>query len=304
MKHILTTAQFSKDDVTTILSRAREMEGYCTSGSVPKLLADKIVACMFFEPSTRTRLSFETAALKLGAQVISVENATSNSSSYKGETIEDTARTLTSYADAIVIRHPEKGMVARAASVTSKPVLNAGDGAHEHPSQALLDLYSILKENGRLDHLTFVFVGDILNSRTIHSLLPLLLHHEGNVFHFISPAELRLPEEYTKDLRTRGVTFFENDDLDAALPEADVLYMTRVQKERFEDMTAYDMVKDQFLLTKEHLLLMKEKGVILHPLPRVNEIDARVDDDARAAYFRQTENGLYVRMALLEYALQ
>jgi aspartate carbamoyltransferase catalytic subunit len=297
--HILSTNQFSKNEVEKILFSANEMEKNLTEARTSTLLSDKIVACIFFEPSTRTRLSFETAALRLGAKVISAENAMGNSSAYKGETIEDTARMLSCYADAIVIRHPTKGQVEAASLVTSTPILNAGDGANQHPSQGLLDLYTIQKEHGRLDNLSIAFVGDILNSRTLRSLVPLLMMWEGNKFYFISPKELVLDEGYRKYLISNNVNFKELNSLEEILPEVDVLYMTRVQKERFQDISEYEKIKDSFLLKMEHVNKLKNNAIILHPLPRVNEIDKEIDNDKRAAYFRQAQNGLYIRMALL-----
>lgn len=303
MPNIISVDQFDKDEVEKILARASVMEKQCLSGKVTRILENKIVACIFFEPSTRTRLSFETAAIKLGANVISVENARSNSSSFKGETIEDTTRILCSYADAIVMRHPLEKSAEKASFVSSKPIINAGDGANQHPSQAFLDLYTIKKEHGRLDNLKISFVGDIFHSRTIHSLLPLLMMHPGNKFYFISPKELSLPGEYADKLKNQGVTFEETQNLKEGLRDADVVYMTRVQKERFSNMDDYEKIKDSFLLKARDLDEMKKEAIIMHPLPRVNEIDEEIDKDPRAAYFRQAENGLYVRMALLPYAL-
>lgn len=299
--HILSTNQFSKNEVEKILSRASEMEKNLREPKTSTLLLDKVVACVFFEPSTRTRLSFETAALRLGAKVISAENAMANSSAYKGETIEDTARMLSCYADAIVMRHPVAGSIEDASKVTDTPILNAGDGANQHPSQGLLDLYTIQKEHGRLDNLSIAFVGDILNSRTLRSLVPLLMMWENNKYYFISPKELVLDDEYRKYLKDNNVNFIETNSLDEYLPKIDVLYMTRVQKERFTDTLEYEKVKDSFLLKMEHVNKLKSDAIILHPLPRVNEIDPEIDKDKRAAYFRQAQNGLYIRMALLLY---
>ena len=297
--HVLSTNQFTKKEVEKILSRASEMEKNLREPKTSTLLSDKVVACIFFEPSTRTRLSFETAALRLGAKVISAENAMANSSAYKGETIEDTARMLSCYADAIVMRHPTAGSVQSAASITETPILNAGDGVNQHPSQGLLDLYTIQKEHGRLDNLSIAFVGDILNSRTLRSLVPLLMMWENNKFYFISPKELVLDDEYRKYLKDNNVNFIEANSLDECLPKVDVLYMTRVQKERFSDVAEYEKVKDSFLLKMEHVNKLKSDAIILHPLPRVNEIDPEIDKDKKAAYFRQAQNGLYIRMALL-----
>ncbi len=299
MNHILTTGQFNKTDVERILARAGEMEAAVKAGGVEKILKDKIIASIFFEPSTRTRLSFESAALRLGAQILSVENARESSSAHKGETIEDTARMLSGYADAIVMRHYEAGTLEKAASVATVPVINAGDGPKEHPTQGLLDLYTIQKEHGRLENLNIVFVGDIKHSRTIHSLLPLLELYTGNTFYFVSPEELKIQKEHTDALSAKGFSFIESDNLEDMLPKADVVYMTRVQKERFENVADYEKVKNAFLLTFDHLTFMKKDAIIMHPLPRVNEIDLAIDADPRAAYFREAQNGLYVRMALL-----
>lgn len=301
MKNIISAQQFTKKDLDIILARAKVMEKEYKSGKVKKLLQDKIVACIFFEPSTRTRLSFETAALKLGAQVISAENARENSSAYKGETIEDTTKILCSYADVVVIRHPVAFTLVAASKVATKPLINAGDGANEHPSQGLLDLYTIEKEHGRLTNLNIGFGGDLLNSRTLKSLIPFLRFYKGNKFYFISPKKLELPREFIKELKDNNVAFEELRSLEEKLSELDVLYMTRVQKERFENTSDYEKVKDLFILKKKHLKNMKKNAIIMHPLPKINEIEFEVDADPRAAYFRQAQNGLYVRMALFLY---
>ncbi len=304
MHHILNTKQLSKIDVERILKNAEKMEKECKTGKVQKVLKDKVVACVFFEPSTRTRLSFETAALKLGASVISVENATSNSSAYKGESIEDTTRMLCSYADLIVMRHSKTGTAEAAAKVSSKPIINAGDGNNQHPSQALLDLYTIKKEHGRLNNLSFAFVGDLLNSRPLHSLIPLLNLYSKNTFYFVSPKELELPKEYIDYFKKKNISFKKIKNLEEVLSKVDVLYMTRVQKERFVNMKDYEKVKDTFLLKMKHLEKLKKEAIIMHALPRVNEIEQEIDQDSRAAYFRQAENGLYVRMALFQYLFE
>lgn len=303
MQHILSASQFSKSDVERILSIAAEMEEQCKNNKVEKILQDKIVACMFFEPSTRTRLSFETAALKLGAGVISTENAAENSSAHKGETIEDTTRMLNCYADAIVIRHFKAGEPEAAAKVSSVPVINAGDGPNQHPSQALLDLYTIKKELGSLENLNIAFVGDLIYGRTLHSLVPLLTFFPNNKFYFVSPKELAVPDGVKKMLAEKNIAFEESQDFNKVLGLADVLYMTRVQKERFKNLADYEKVKDAFLLKAEHLEKMKAKSMIMHPLPRVNEIDPKIDADHRAAYFRQAQNALYVRMAIFKFLL-
>ena len=303
MPNIISADQFKKEEVEKILSRSAQMEEECRKGKIEEVLRGKIVACVFFEPSTRTRLSFETAALKLGAKVISAENAMENSSTFKGETIEDTAKMLCSYADVVVIRHPVAGALERAAKVAEKPLVNAGDGANQHPTQGFLDLYTIKKEHGRLTNLNIGFGGDLKNSRTLRSLLPLLRLYEGNKFYLLSPKELELPREFVKELKDHGVQFEELRSLEEALPSLDVLYMTRVQKERFADEKDYEKVKDLFIFKKEHLKKLKSGAIIMHPLPKINEIELEVDQDPRAAYFRQAQNGLYVRMALLCYVL-
>ena len=301
MPHVLSANQFNKDDVSKILTSAAVLEEALKNGKVPKLLEGKIIACIFYEPSTRTRLSFETAAIRLGANIISAEDALGNSSAYKGETIEDTARTISSYADAIVIRHPVEHTVLSASKATETPIINAGDGANQHPSQGLLDVYTIQKEYGRLDHLHIAFVGDVLHSRTLRSLIPLLALYKGNTFHFISPKSLGISDEYKKELLDKKITFTESQNMEDGLPSADAIYMMRVQKERFKTQEEYDKVKDAFILKPEHLARIKKEAIIMHPLPRVNEIDIAIDADSRASYFRQAQNGLYVRMALLLY---
>jgi aspartate carbamoyltransferase catalytic subunit len=303
MHNIISTNQFKKAEVEKILVRSALMERECKNNKIKPILQNKIIACIFFEPSTRTRLSFETAALKLRANVISAENAKENSSSYKGETIEDTTRMLCSYADVIVMRHPTAGTAEAAAKVAEKPIINAGDGANQHPSQGLLDLYTIKKKFGRLDNLTITFVGDLLNSRTLHSLVPLLNMYRNNKFNFISPKTLKLASSFTKDLRDKKIKFLESENLDEVLSTTDALYMTRVQKERFFNLADYEKVKDAFILKVKDLKKMKKNAIIMHPLPRINEIEIEVDKDPRAAYFKQAQNGLYVRMALLCYAL-
>ena len=301
--NIISANQFKKIEIEKILARASTMEEDCKKKKVKQILKDKIIACIFFEPSTRTRLSFEVAALKLGAKIVSAENATENSSAHKGETIEDTTKILCSYADLVVIRHPQAFTLEAAAKVATVPLINAGDGTNQHPTQGFLDLYTIKKEHGRLTNLNIGFGGDLLNSRTLKSLVPFLRQYNRNKFYFISPKELELPREYIKELKDDGVVFEELRSLEEKLPLLDVLYMTRVQKERFSNVKTYDKIKDLFILKKEYLKNMKKDAIIMHPLPKVNEIDLEIDADSRAVYFRQAQNGLYVRMALLCYAL-
>ena len=300
MKNIVSAHQFKKEDIEKILSRAAVLEKECKKNKIKKLLKDKIVACMFFEPSTRTRLSFETAALKLGAQVISAENATYNSSSFKGESIEDTAKMLNCYADIIVIRHPTEGHVERAASVSKHPVVNAGDGGNQHPSQALLDLYTIKKHLGRLDNLKVAFGFDPKHSRTIRSLAFLLTHFKNNHFTFICPKALSPLPDFLDDLKKRGASFEIIDNL-SKFKEYDIFYANRLQGERFEDKKEYEKYRKSLIITKD--LVKGTKTLILDPLPRIDEIEVAVDDLPNAIYFDQAQNGLYVRMALLLYAL-
>lgn len=304
MKHILTTKQFlDKKILDQIFSNAGLMERMDKKGKIPKYLEGKILATLFYEPSTRTRFSFETAMLKMGGQVITTENAKEFSSAIKGETIEDTVRVVGSYVDAIALRHHENGTADRAAKVSPVPIINAGDGSGEHPTQALLDLYTIEKELGRLDNLKIGLVGDLLHGRTIHSLIYLLSIFKNIDLFFISPKELRLPRSYIKFLRENNVNFIETNKIDEVLPKIDVLYVTRIQKERFKSETLYHKIKDSFKIDRKSLKKMKTKSIIMHPLPRVNEINVEIDSDKRAAYFRQAKNGLYIRMALLKMIL-
>jgi aspartate carbamoyltransferase len=300
MKHVLSVRQFTdKALLGKLFKRAAELQAM-SPDQYPKTLEHKTLATIFYEPSTRTRLSFETAIQNLGARLISTENAGQFSSAAKGETIEDSTRTINAYADGIVMRHPEVGSVARAAAVSEAPVINAGDGPGEHPTQALLDMYSIWQGKGGFDGLTIGMVGDLRNGRTIHSLLPLLSMYKVKLA-LMSPKSLALQQEYLSDLDKAGINYEIINDWSAVLGEIDVLYMTRVQKERFEDLADYDKVKDDFILTMQEVNQLKKDAIILHPLPRVNEIAPDVDSDPRAYYFRQVENGLFMRMALLDY---
>ena len=298
LKHILSVDQFDDEFINTIFHYAKKIED--NPNQYRNVAHDKIISNLFYEPSTRTSSSFYSAITKLGGSVIPI-NEMSYSSVSKGENLEDTIRTMSQYCDAIVLRHPEAGSVEKASLVTNIPIINAGDGSNQHPSQALLDLYTIKKEHGHLDNLKIVFIGDILHSRTLNSLVPLLAFYPGNTFHFVSPKELILNEIQRNEFKEKNIVFTEGEDLLSALPQADVIYMIRVQKERFADNATYEKVKDSYILKLEHLKLMKKEAIILHPLPRVNEIDYSIDKDKRAAYFRQAQNGLYIRMALLLY---
>ena len=264
----------------------------------------KKLATLFYEPSTRTRLSFESAMLELGGQVLGFSEA-SSSSAAKGETIADTARVVSGYADIIAMRHPKEGAPRVAAMYADVPVINAGDGGHNHPTQTLADLLTIRRELGRLDHLTIGCCGDLKFGRTVHSLISAMSRYPGVRFVLISPEELTVPEHVRADvLERRGVQWRETRSLDEAIGELDVLYMTRVQRERFFNEADYIRLKDSYILTPEKLQAAKQSMRVLHPLPRVNEIAAAVDSDPRAAYFRQTRNGKYMRMALILMLLE
>ena len=296
-KDVLRADQFTTDDMELILERAATYEAALSAGEELDELRGKILATLFFEPSTRTRLSFEAAMQRLGGRVLSVSEAKSTSAS-KGESLHDTIKTVDGYADAIVLRHPEVGAAEVAARATRKPVLNAGDGAGEHPTQSLLDLYTIRKEQGRVEGLTISLVGDLKHGRTVHSLATLLSQF-GVSFQFVSPQALQMPRDVVQRVQAKGVSVRETDDLGRALAESDVVYMTRIQRERFADPAEYDRLKDAYVLTRAGLGKAKPSITIMHPLPRVNEIAADVDNLPGAAYFRQSANGVPVRMALL-----
>jgi aspartate carbamoyltransferase len=300
-QHILAVAQFTRLDLEYIFAVAEEMRTMVERVGTFDLLKGKILANLFYEPSTRTSSSFTAAMERLGGSVIPI-NEVHYSSVSKGETLPDTVRTLECYSDVIVLRHPETGAAAKAARYLRKPLINAGDGAGEHPTQALLDLFTIQAELGRLDGLAVTMLGDLKYGRTVHSLARLLRLY-GARLNYVSPEILRMPPAIYAELRAAGVEQHEYRSLDEVLPETDVLYVTRVQKERFENADEYEQVKDAYVITPETLKPAKESMVLMHPLPRVNEISLDVDDDPRAAYFRQMEYGLYVRMALLAMVL-
>jgi aspartate carbamoyltransferase len=300
-KDILSVAQFSRDDLAYIFGVADEMRAMVERVGTFDLLKGKILANLFYEPSTRTSSSFTSAMERLGGSVIPI-NEVRYSSVSKGESLPDTVRTLECYADVIVLRHPEVGASALAARYARKPVINAGDGIGEHPTQALLDLFTILEELGRIDGLTVTMLGDLKYGRTVHSLARLLSLYDVRL-NYVSPEILRLPAELLGEVEANGIAQSEHAQLESILPETDVLYVTRVQKERFEDLDTYERVKGAFVVTPETMTLAKEQMIVMHPLPRVGEIAMEVDDDPRAAYFRQMEYGLYVRMALLALVL-
>lgn len=290
---LVTTADLKREEVDFFISEAESLRGKTTQD-----LKGKVVAALFFEPSTRTRLSFESAALRLGAGVISVADA-STTSTKKGETLADTIRVFDKLADIIVMRQPTAGAADEAIKYTPKPLINGGDGANQHPSQALLDMYTIHRERGMIDGLTITFVGDLKFSRTVHSLIYILAQYKAKII-FVSPEELQIPREYIEILKKAGVAFEEMTDFAEAIKKSDILYMTRVQKERFETEADYLKHKGAYILTPTLVELGGKHIRVMHPLPRVDEIETGVDEMPQAAYFRQVENGLYMRMALLK----
>jgi len=303
MYHVLSAHQFDRVQLNQLFEMAEAMEGTVRTGGAT-LLDGKIMAALFFEPSTRTRFSFESAMMRLGGKVISTENAAQFSSAIKGETLEDSIRVISSYADVIVLRHNEEGAAKRAAKVSEVPVINAGDGAGEHPTQSLLDLYTIRKEIGRIDGIKIAMVGDLTYGRTVHSLSYMLANYQDVTIYFVSPENTPIPQKVRDFLDERGVTYFDEPDLNKAASEVDVLYMTRIQKERFPSEGEYLKAAGQYLIDQNILDVMQQHAIILHPLPRAGEILPEVDSDPRAAYFRQATNGVYIRMALLAYCLE
>lgn len=301
-KDILTAEQFSKEEAWLILGTAEALDDALEKKRSLDLLRGYLLATLFFEPSTRTRLSFEAAMHRLGGEVISVAQAMTAASVAKGESLADTARTVEQYCDVIVIRHPQIGSAQEVAEAASVPVINAGDGAGQHPTQALLDIYTIWKECGRLEDLTVALVGDLKHGRTVHSLSALLGLFDVRLI-FVRPAALAMPVELTRGLRATGVEIEESEDLATAVLESDVLYVTRVQRERFEDPAEYEGLKGSYVVDNSLAQSFKKRTVVMHPLPRVNEIDPEVDSYPGAAYFRQVRNGLYIRMALLSLVL-
>ena len=284
----------SREKILQLIQRAEEFEKNPNS----KILDGKIVATLFFEPSTRARLSFETAANRLGAKVIGFADPKITSGT-KGETLKDTIMMVQNYADVIVMRHYLEGAALYASEVANVPIINAGDGANQHPTQTMLDLYSIYKTQGTLDNLNVFLVGDLKYGRTVHSLL-MALRHFNPTFHFIAPKELAMPEEYKAYCREHGIKYVESEAFNEdVIAEADILYMTRVQRERFTDLMEYERVKDVYILKASMLGKARENMKILHPLPRVNEIAYDVDDDPHAYYFQQAQNGLYAREAII-----
>jgi aspartate carbamoyltransferase len=297
-KDVLRADQFTRDEVDLIMATAARFEKVAQSGGRLLNMAGKVLATLFYEPSTRTRLSFETAMLRLGGQVISVAEARTSSSAAKGETLFDTGKMIEGYADVAVIRHPVVGSAMELADGASIPVLNGGDGAGQHPTQALLDLFTIQKEKGTAEGLTIALVGDLKNGRTVHSLSGLLASF-GVRLYFVAPEVLRMPADIAEGLRHLGVDIVETEDLAEAVARSDVLYMTRIQRERFADPAEYERLKCAYVLDRTLVQRAKPNVTVMHPLPRVDEIATDVDACVGAAYFRQAANGVPVRMALI-----
>ena len=292
-RSLVSIDDFSKREIVKILDLAEEFE----KQPVQKLLEGKVIATLFFEPSTRTRLSFESAINRLGGKIVGFSDS-SSSSVTKGETLHDTIKMVSSYSDLIVIRHPVEGSARFASEVASVPVINAGDGANQHPTQTMLDLYSIRKTQGKLDNLNIFMVGDLKYGRTVHSLM-MAMSRWNATFNFISPEELKMPDEFKLYLDDIGLKYYEHSDFSDIITKADIIYMTRVQKERFSDPIEYEKVKNVYVLKNDMLKNTKPNMRILHPLPRVNEIHTDVDTNPKAYYFEQALNGVFTRQAIL-----
>jgi len=301
LRHVIESQQFSRSLLDELFERADEMraEPHRAAGR----LQGRIMAALFYEPSTRTRLSFESAMLRLGGRTIGTDNAREFSSAAKGETLEDTIRIVAGYADAIVLRHGEEGAARRAALVSDVPVINAGDGRGQHPTQSLLDLYTIRDELGRVDGVRVAMVGDLANGRTARSLAYLLSKYRDVEVWFVAPPAVAMGRDLKQHLDEHGVPWHETQDLNAVLPLVDVVYQTRIQKERFEDEAAYRAVRGVYVIDCDAMARLRPDAIVMHPLPRLDEIDPAVDADPRAAYFRQARNGVHIRMALLDMLL-
>jgi len=297
-KSLISITDFTKEEYLKIMRLAEDFE----ANPNQKLLQGKVIATLFFEPSTRTRLSFETAINRLGGKIIGFSDSSSSSVS-KGETLHDTIKMVSNYADMIIMRHPLEGSARYASEVSSVPVINAGDGANQHPSQTLLDMYSIIKTQGSLDNINLFMVGDLKYGRTVHSLLMAMLQFKDPIFNFIAPPELAMPNEYKLLLASKGIRYFEHTEFTDIINAADIIYMTRVQKERFIDPVEYEKVKNVYILRNAMLNNTKENMRILHPLPRINEIHTDVDSNPKAYYFTQAKNGVYTRMAIIAHLL-
>lgn len=290
---LVSIGDYTKEDILRILDLAAQFE----KNPNTKLLEGKVIATLFFEPSTRTRLSFETAVNRLGGRVIGFSDAATSSSS-KGETLKDTIKMVSNYVDLIVMRHPVEGAARYASEVASVPIINAGDGANQHPTQTMLDLYSIKKTQGRLDNLIISMVGDLKYGRTVHSLL-MAMRYFNPTYHFVSPPELRIPEQYKLFCDKNKISYNELEDINSILPVSDILYMTRVQQERFTDLIEYEKVRNTYTLRNSMLDITKDNLRILHPLPRITEIADDVDENPKAYYFEQARNGVFARQAVI-----
>ncbi|MEK6914657.1 MAG: aspartate carbamoyltransferase [Nanoarchaeota archaeon] len=300
MRHVIESQQFSKEILFELFKKADELRE-----NPKESLNKKIMASLFYEPSTRTRFSFESAMLRLGGKIIGTENAGEFSSVVKGESFEDTIRVISKYSDIIVLRHYNEGSARIASEISSVPLINAGDGKGQHPTQALLDVYTIYRELGKLENLKIVIVGDLSNGRTARSLCYLLGKFKNNKIIFISPENLKMKDDIKEYLTKKQIIYEENNDLNSILPEVDIIYMTRIQKERISEED-YKKANGKYIINEENLKLVKSTARILHPLPHVEEINIPINietEDKRIAYFRQAENGLYIRMALLDYLL-
>lgn len=297
-KDLISITDFSKEEYLRIMELAADFE----ASPNQDLLKGKVVASLFFEPSTRTRLSFETAISRLGGRIVGFADPDSSSAT-KGETLHDTIKMVSNYADLIVMRHPLEGAARYAAEVSSVPVINAGDGANQHPTQTLLDMYSILKTQGTLDNLNLFMVGDLKYGRTVHSLLQAMSEFDDPIFNFIAPENLQMPRGYKHHLEEKGIRYFEHEEFTDIISEADIIYMTRVQKERFADPIEYEKVKDVYILNNAMLEKTKPNVRILHPLPRVNEISTDVDANEKAYYFDQARNGVFTREAIISHLM-
>jgi len=303
LSHVVESQQFDRPLLEHVFGLAAEMETVVASGGSDELRG-RIMASLFYEPSTRTRLSFEAAMIRLGGEVLGTESAGQFSSVAKGETLEDTVRIASGYCDVLVLRHFEAGASKRAAAVSLVPVINAGDGPGQHPTQALLDMYTIQKERGSLDGVRIAMVGDLANGRTVRSLSYLLSKFERVEITFVAPPAVAIGRDIKDHLDERGTSYRETEDLQSVLPEVDVVYQTRIQKERFTGrMDEFRRVSGIYIIDRNAMSLMRDDAILMHPLPRVGEISEGVDTDPRAAYFRQARNGLFVRMALLRMLL-
>ena len=301
MRHLIDITDFSVEEITAVLNLADEMIAH--PADFRDAMRGRILATLFFEPSTRTRLSFESAMLSLGGSVLGFSSADSSSTA-KGESLTDTIRTVGCYSDIIAMRHPKEGAPMAASFHSPVPIINAGDGGHNHPTQTLTDLMTIRREKGRLDSMVIGLCGDLKFGRTVHSLIGAMSRYEGIRFVLISPPELKVPAYITRTLSDQGIPFTEVESMEEVMPELDVLYMTRVQKERFFNEADYIRLKDTYILDPEKLRAARADLSIMHPLPRVNEISVKVDDDPRAVYFKQVRNGRFVRMALIRTLLE